>query len=242
MILVSGGMYVTKQDLRRQRQFLSQNPLQPVLLPSGEIDYTALVAKFYASLNEFAYRFVGDPLASMFRSRSEDDSEDEFESERINHGEEIVNTPIKECIDVLIQSMNNERRKGDGADKEVLKKGFSYLVGFAYDIASRCENFLEGIRRPEDGRIELDSEFMKGLCRDLLNEAKLLKKMNVTVEGGTVSKLYTLGEPFAKVGKVLWQKKKRRAKPSPETPAAKESINAPDSTQPVEESMAQLKV
>jgi len=65
-------------------------------------------------------------------------------SERISDGEEIVNTPIKECIDLLIQGVNNERRKGDGADKEVLKKGFSFLVGFPFDIARRCENFLEG--------------------------------------------------------------------------------------------------
>lgn len=85
MFVVSGGMYVTKEDVRYDQKLQAQqqrvNAEKPTPPPNAGIDYSAIRTKFHFAWRLFQYRYIGDPLRSMFANIHSDDDDDELEDE-----------------------------------------------------------------------------------------------------------------------------------------------------------------
>lgn len=139
-------MCVTKADIIRDRQFALQSP-PCATFSSGRINYPELARKFNFASNEFSYRYNGDPLRSIFTDVDSSDESDDELFEEIHNCEEIVNTPVKECIDLLVPETFREEE----TDSTVLRNSFSMLVDFTMDICRRVDRFLENISGEREG-------------------------------------------------------------------------------------------
>ena len=139
MFFVSSGegMYVTKHDVREDQKLQAEmrrvNAEKPTTQPNTTgLDYSAIKTKFHFAWREFRYRYLGDPLRSMFTDEPE--SADEFD--KIHDCEEIAISPIQECVDQLVSNLNPQT-----SDSELLAS-YTMLVDFAFQIADKIDRFV----------------------------------------------------------------------------------------------------
>jgi hypothetical protein len=83
------GMYVTKETIRQDKQTLAQNPPIPTN-PDTSINYPSLDRKFTYALNEFSYRWNGDPLRSMWSQHGPDSDTSDEEFSDLEDGVETI--------------------------------------------------------------------------------------------------------------------------------------------------------
>jgi hypothetical protein len=86
------GMFVTKEDIRHDRITRARNPPTPTN-PNGTLNYPSLRRKFTYALNEFSYRWNGDPLRSMWSQHGDDSDTSDEEFPDIEDPEDIQDTP-----------------------------------------------------------------------------------------------------------------------------------------------------
>jgi len=187
------GMYVTKEDIRWDRTTRARNPPTPTN-PDGSINYPSLQRKFTYALNEFSYRWNGDPLRSMFSRHGDDSDTSDEEFPDLEDAEEIEHTPVKECLELLKSSLVPE------SEKEVLKESFAMFVQFAFEISRRVDVL-------SDRHYEGKSKFFGWVFESLLEGAKVLRGKGVVPERNTLATILGIGE-FDKVFEVFSKKKR----------------------------------
>jgi hypothetical protein len=133
-----------------------------------------------------------------------DTSDEEFPD--IEDPEDIANTPVKECLELLKRSLVPESEEG------VLRESFAMFVQFAFEISRRIEEL-------SNRHYEGESPFFKWMEETLLEGAKVMRRRKVMPEKKTLSTILAIGE-FEKVFDVFVTKKKRAApKEGQSTPA-----------------------
>ena len=220
------GMFVTKEDIRFDRITRARHPPAPTTNPNGSINYSSLRRIFTYALNEFSYRWYGDPLRSMMRPQHGDDSDtSDEEFPDLKDEEDIEDTPVKECLELLKRSLVPE------SEKEVLKQSFSMFVQFAFEIRVRVVELA-------DRHYEGKSKFFGWVFESMLEAAKVLREKRVAPERNTLATILgILG--FEEVFDVFKKKKRVVPKegqvPAPETAAAKKQVEKQKPSEKAEE-------
>jgi hypothetical protein len=142
-------------------------------------------------------------MKGMFSPNDSDSEDDEAEFPEIHDMEEIADTPIKECLELLSGSINGT------AEKDILKTSFEMFVEFVFAISRRVEKFVE---------VELKSTpFFLWVWKSLVRAARELRIRGVKPDRSTLIILADISEDFEKVRKVFTMKAK------PKTPVAKDT-------------------
>lgn len=153
-----------------------------------------------------------------------DISDEEFPD--LKDAEDIEDTPVKGCLELLKRSLVPE------SEKEVLRESFAMFVQVAFEISVRVDVL-------SDRHYEGKSKFFGWVFESLLEGAKVLREKRVAPGRNTLSTILgILG--FDEVFDVFLKKKKRVVPkegqvPAPETAAAEKQVEKQKPSEKAEE-------